>query len=98
MKKEVLIVGAGKIGRGFIAHLFSRSGYKIWLLDASKEVIELLNTAKKYRVDIAGETEDLTEYITIEGAFALDEKQEVVKVIAGVDILVTSVGAANIEK
>ena len=53
MNKNVLIIGAGKIGRGFIAHLFYLSGYKIWLLDASAHVVDLLNREKKYRIDIA---------------------------------------------
>jgi len=98
MKKEVLIIGGGKIGRGFIAQLFYRSGYKIWLLDASKEMVELLNKEKKYRIDLAGEKEDSTEYITIEGAFTLDEKEKVSEVINDIDLIVSSVGAANIER
>lgn len=97
MTKEVLIIGAGKIGRGFIAHLFYRSGYRIWLLDASKKIVALLNQAKKYRVDIAGETEDVTEYVVIEEAFSLDEQQKIAKLIGRIDIIVTSVGATNIE-
>src|SRR3954447_13207407 len=98
MEKKVLIVGAGKIGRGFIAHLFFRSGYKIWLLDSSTEVIGLLNKEKKYRVDLAGEKEDMTEYIQIEEAFTLDQKEKVAAVMDGTDIIASSVGAGNIEK
>ncbi len=98
MKKEVLIIGGGKIGRGFIAQLFYRSGYKIWMLDASKEIVELLNKEKRYRIDLAGEKDDLTEYITVEAAFTLDEKEKVAAVISNIDIMVSSVGAANIEK
>lgn len=98
MKKEVLIIGAGKIGRGFIAQLFYNSGYKLWLLDASKDVVGLLNKEKKYRVDIAREGKDLTEYIKVEGAFTLDNKEQVAEVMSDIDIIVTSVGAGNIEK
>jgi len=98
MKKEVLIIGAGKIGRGFIAHLFYNSGYKLWFLDASKEVVEFLNKEKKYRVDIAREGKDLTEYVEAEGAFTLDDKEKVAEVISDIDIIVSSVGAVNIEK
>src|SRR5215210_2958941 len=96
-KKEVLIIGAGKIGRGFIAHLFYRSGYKIWLLDSSKEVVDLLNKEKKYRIDIAGKTKDVTEYIAIEGAFTLNDKEKVAPIISGVEIMISSVGASNIK-
>ncbi|MBD0288839.1 MAG: hypothetical protein ICV79_25950, partial [Flavisolibacter sp.] len=98
MNKEVLIIGAGKIGRGFIAHLFYRSGYKIWLLDASKKMVELLNEEKKYRVDLAGESNDRTEYITIEKAFTLEDKGKVAAVVNNIDIMASSVGAANMEK
>lgn len=98
MEKEVLIIGGGKIGRGFIAQLFYRSGYKIWVLDASKEMVDLLNREKKYRIDLAAEKDDLTEYISIEGAFTVEDKQEVAEVIQRIDIMVSSVGAANIEK
>ena len=98
MKKEVLIIGAGKIGRGFIAQLFYNSGYKLWFVDASKEVVELLNKEKKYRIDIAQEGKDLTEYIEVEGAFTLDDKEKIAAFLAGLDMIVTSVGAVNIEK
>ena len=98
MKKEVLIIGAGKIGRGFVAQLFHNSGYKLWFVDASREVVELLNKEKRYRIDLAKEGEDLTEYIEVEGAFTLDDKEKVANVLADIGIIVSSVGAGNIEK
>lgn len=98
MEKKVLIIGAGKIGRGFIAHLFYRSGYKIWLLDAATEIVALLNKEKKYRVDLAGETSDVAEYITIEKAFTLDDKEETLMILGEIDIIASSVGATNIVK
>lgn len=98
MDKNVLIIGAGKIGRGFLAHLFYRSGYKIWLLDASSETVALLNREKKYRVDIAGKGGDWTEYISIEEAFTLEDKEKVAAVIGQIGMVASSVGAAHIEK
>lgn len=98
MEKGVLIVGAGKIGRGFIAHLFHRSGYKIWLLDAEKENVELLNRERKFRIDLAGEKADTTEYICIEETFTPDQKSKIAAVVSKIDLVVSSVGAANIEK
>ncbi len=98
MEKNVLIIGAGKIGRGFIAHLFYHSGYKLWFLDTSREVVGLLNKEKKYRLDIAKEGGDLTEYISIEKAFALEDVKEITDIVNNVDIMASSVGAANIEK
>ena len=98
MNKEVLIIGAGKIGRGLIGHLFYKSGYKLWFVDASLVVVELLNKEKKYRIDIVGEGQDSTEYIAVDGAFTLDEREKVAEVLSRVEIIATSVGAGNIEK
>src|SRR5580692_9547489 len=97
MKKQVLIIGAGKIGRGFIAHLFFKSGYKLWFLDASGPVVTLLNKEKRYRIDIAGKGKDMTEYIDVEGAFTLEHSEQLAAILRDTDILASSVGAANIE-
>lgn len=98
MKKNVLIIGAGKIGRGFIAHLFFRSNFKLTFLDSSKEVVELLKKEKKYRIDLAGEQEDLTEYVQVDDAFTPDERNKAAEIIGNIDIMASSVGASNIEK
>jgi mannitol-1-phosphate 5-dehydrogenase len=97
MKKQVLIIGAGKIGRGFIAHLFYKSGYKLWFLDASGPLVTLLNKEKRYRIDIAGQGEDLTEYIDVEGAFTLEHSEQLAAILRDTEIIASSVGAANIE-
>ena len=97
MKKQVLIIGAGKIGRGFIAHLFFKSGYKLWFLDASGPLVTLLNKEKRYRIDIAGKSKDMTEYVDVEGAFTLEHSEQLAAILRDTDILVSSVGAANIE-
>ncbi|NLJ39868.1 MAG: mannitol-1-phosphate 5-dehydrogenase, partial [Candidatus Atribacteria bacterium] len=42
--KNILIWGAGKIGRGFIADLFNKAGYKLTFVDSNQELIHQLNT------------------------------------------------------
>ncbi len=98
MNKEVIIIGAGKIGRGFIGQLFYRSGYKLWFIDALEEVVNQLNNEKKYRVDMAGERSDETEYIKLEGAFTLNDKKGILEVINRTEIVAVSVGAGNLEE
>jgi mannitol-1-phosphate 5-dehydrogenase len=98
MKKQVLIIGAGKIGRGFIGHLFYKSGYKLWFVDASGAVVSLLNKEKRYRIDIAGQGKDLTEYIEVAGAFTFADSAQLAAVLRDTDIIASSVGAANIER
>ncbi len=48
--KKVLIWGAGKIGRGFIAPLFIDSGYTVFFLDSSEKLLKSLSDAGRYPV------------------------------------------------
>ena len=75
--KEILIVGAGKIGRGFIGRLFYRSGFRLWFVDVSPGLVDRMNSEKKYRVDIAREGTDVTEYIHLAGAFTPEREKEI---------------------
>jgi mannitol-1-phosphate 5-dehydrogenase len=45
---EILIWGAGKIGRGFLAQLFGQAGYQILFVDQDKELIQKLRAAGSY--------------------------------------------------
>ena len=42
--KNILIWGAGKIGRGFIADLFNKAEYNLVFVDSNRELIHQLNT------------------------------------------------------
>jgi len=97
MQKMVLF-GAGKIGRSFIAQLFSRSGYEVVFADINKTVIEALNRERKYRVLIRADQGN--GHITVEnvrGVLATD-RQHVIREITGADILAVSVGPAALPK
>ena len=50
MKKKILIWGAGKIGRGFVADIFHTAGYHIVFADADQHVVDLLNASGEYTV------------------------------------------------
>ena len=43
--KSIVVWGAGRIGRGFVADLFSTTGYDITLVDQSQELIAQLRDA-----------------------------------------------------
>jgi mannitol-1-phosphate 5-dehydrogenase len=49
-EKTIVVWGAGRIGRGFVADLFAESGYRIVLVDQIVELIEALNVAGCYTV------------------------------------------------
>jgi len=46
----IVIWGAGKIGRGFIADLFYRAGYSLYLIESSKELVNELKEQGSYTV------------------------------------------------
>ena len=48
--KNVLIWGAGRIGRGFIADLFDTANYQLTLVDQSADLIDQLRRAGQFTV------------------------------------------------
>jgi mannitol-1-phosphate 5-dehydrogenase len=74
MNKKILIWGAGKIGRGFIADIFAQAGFEICLVDESQDLINQLNKRGKYTVVHAGS--EKIEQIFISGYKALTTAQE----------------------
>lgn len=50
--KSILIVGAGRLGKGFIGETFDNAGWKISFLDKNEEVVENLKQSKAYHVTV----------------------------------------------
>ena len=48
--KEVMIIGAGKIGRGFLADLFTEAGFHLVLVNGRPDTIDALRAAGKYTI------------------------------------------------
>ncbi len=53
--KKVVQFGAGNIGRGFLAQLFTQSGYEVIFVEVKPEIISQLNRERKYTLRIVGE-------------------------------------------
>lgn len=49
-KKEAVLIGAGKIGRGYMAYIFHKAGYKMTFLDYSDALIRKMNEQGYYTV------------------------------------------------
>ena len=49
-KKELVLIGAGKIGRGYIADLFNDAGYKLTFLEYSEALVQKLRAQGYYTV------------------------------------------------
>ena len=90
-QNTLVLFGAGRIGRSFIAQLFSRGGFEIVFIDINNELIEELNRCGNYNLIIRGADEEVLNIKNVRGVFAGDE-QKTVKEIANSRILAVSVG------
>ncbi|MCK4747775.1 MAG: hypothetical protein KAT15_12085 [Bacteroidales bacterium] len=90
--QQIVIFGAGKIGRSFVGQLFGRAGYGVVFVDMDKTLVKRLNRAKQYPVIIKGP--DHTEKLVVEKVRAIYAKDHkaVLKAIVRADILAISVG------
>lgn len=95
-KKMLLQFGAGKIGRSFIAQLFSRAAYRIVFVDIDPCVVKSINEAGFYNVYIKGpDIED--KYVVGDiSALEIENSKEVVRLITEADILSISVGKKSL--
>lgn len=83
--------GAGNIGRGFLAQLFTESGYEVVFSDVVDETVRLLNERRGYPIEIVG---DGAETVNITNVRAVNGKDHdaVAQEIFGASILCTAVG------
>ncbi len=91
MKKAVMY-GAGNIGRGFIAQLFSKSGYETALIDVNKSVVEKLCQDREYPVKVVSAEGVYEELVT--NVYGVDGTNidAVADAIASADVMATAVG------
>ena len=61
---KIVVVGAGKTGRGFIGRLLREAGQNILFIDKNAELVEKLNAARQFRVSFFG---NRRENYTVDG-------------------------------
>ena len=94
---KAVIFGAGNIGRGFIAPLFSLDGWDVTYVDVAKPVIEKINADHEYPLKIVcGDKEDV---ITIKNVSAVDgnDTEAAAEAVSKADVCATCVGAKAIK-
>ncbi|HVA00606.1 MAG TPA: hypothetical protein VMV34_03025 [Terriglobia bacterium] len=94
-ERNAVIFGAGKISRGFIAHLLALSDFHITFIEKSKDLVSLLRQQAKYKVHIMGAPE---KNIVIDGfeVLSTDENQAIAEKIAKASVVFISVGGPNL--
>jgi mannitol-1-phosphate 5-dehydrogenase len=83
-QRTIVVWGAGRIGRGFVADLFNEAGYEVVLVDQSVELIEALNAAGRYtvvRAQSAQRRHDqvISDYRAISTAQTVEVGEEIVR-------------------
>ena len=89
--------GAGNIGRGFIGHLLWESGYRIVFVEASLDLVNLLNKRLNYPLRLL-EKNGQERNLIIDNlvAYHTKEKNNIAKAIATSPVIFTAVGVKNL--
>jgi mannitol-1-phosphate 5-dehydrogenase len=70
--EKAIIFGAGKTGRGFAAHLAYLGGYEIVFVDKNRQLVEELNKAGQYYIDVLDKKEKST-VIPVSAAYRIED-------------------------
>lgn len=95
--KTAIQFGAGNIGRGFIADLLKRSGYKIIFVEENKELVDALNKKGEYPLKLF-QRDGTIKDLVIDNflAFSPSKEEEIAQYIIHGEIIFTAVGAKNL--
>ena len=86
--KQILIWGAGRIGRGFIGDIFAASGYQLNFVDASEGLVDLLNTRGVYTVVRAVSADNIQRIpVTQFKAYHVSQKDVLQQLVNEVDVI-----------
>lgn len=96
--KNVIIVGAGRLGKGFVGETFFNAGWNMTFLDNDPKVVEELN--KNHYYDVRVHTTDDVFMNRIEGykAFLTDEDYSVMDSFLAADLLMLPLYPADFEE
>ncbi|NWQ44480.1 mannitol-1-phosphate 5-dehydrogenase [Bacillus sp. EB106-08-02-XG196] len=84
--------GAGNIGRGFIGNLLFHSGYETCFVDVNREIVDLLNEKKEYRVVLAEPSQEEVLVGNVRAINSALNPEKVIAAIAEADLVTTAIG------
>jgi mannitol-1-phosphate 5-dehydrogenase len=91
MQPKAVQFGAGNIGRGFTAQLFTESGYEVVFVDVIDEIVRLINERRSYPIQIVG---DKSYTVVIQNIRAVhgNDREAVASEIRDASLVCTAVG------
>ncbi|MEY8713571.1 mannitol-1-phosphate 5-dehydrogenase [Mangrovibacter phragmitis] len=93
---KALHFGAGNIGRGFIGKLLADAGISLTFADVNQVVLDALNARHSYQVHVVGEEKQIDTVTGVDAVSSIGD--DVVKLIASVDLVTTAVGPQILER
>ncbi len=93
--RNALICGAGKIARGFLAHLLTFSGYHVTFVEKNPDLVRRLRAQGRYRVHIMGAPEKSTEISGFE-VLPAEDAMAVAAAVAAANVIFVSIGGPNL--
>ena len=92
---KCVILGAGKIARGFVGHLLYLSEIPFTFVEKFDGLVDMINERGQYTVNILGNSE---KNCVVKGAKAIrfSDVEAVTDAIAEADVVFTSVGGKNL--
>ncbi len=91
---KVVILGAGRIGRGFVTQIMLLNNVKVTYFDASHEIVQKLNAVKEYTIHVLGHPE-LDILHSGYKAYPISDTNQLAKEWADADFIFTACGGKN---
>lgn len=95
IRMKCVILGAGKIARGFIGHLLYLSGIPFTFVEKAEGLVDLINERGQYTVNILGNS-DKNCVVKNAKAIHFSQEDEIADAIADATVVFTSVGGKNL--
>lgn len=95
-RPQVIIFGAGTVGRGFLGQLFFELGFTVIFVDIDECLVDELNRRGSYFICLI--TEDVYQDLSIGNVRALlpQQKNEIIQALTEVELCATAVGARSL--
>ena len=94
---KCVILGAGKIARGFIGHLLYLSNIPFTFVEKAEGLVNLINERGQYTVNILGNPEKNCIVKDVK-AISFSDEEEIAKEISEATVVFTSVGGKNLKE
>jgi len=91
----IAIFGAGRISRGFLAHLISLAGKEFFFIEKDAGLVSMLESRKEYTIHIMGHS-DKDYTVKNFRAYAADCEKDFLLPLSRSELILTSVGGQNL--